>query len=77
MVSPGERRRRKAKRERDQAAYEAVMAPLRAAGACCGSCQHRGKYPMTDDPICELDSDFEGYCKVKLDHLCPQYAARV
>lgn len=72
MVSPGERRRRLAKRERNRAAYEADMAPLRAAGRSCSTCAHYGKCPLGRH--CELDSDFEGYVLVKPDYLCPRWA---
>lgn len=52
------------------------MAPLIASGASCASCKHRVKYGMTKDPICELDSDWEGYVTVKLTDLCPRWAQR-
>lgn len=76
-MSPGEKRRRKAKAVRKRAAYEAVLAPLKAAGATCATCKHYGPRPNgLNSRICELDSDYEGYVSVKPSHLCTRYAAK-
>lgn len=72
--SPGEKRRRKAKREREQAAYAAAVALLRTAGASCATCKHRGIGPTDIGLICEIDSDFHGYATVKMTDLCPSYS---
>lgn len=73
MTSPGDRRRRERKRERERTAYQAALAAL-PVGSCCGNCGHRGAMPLTREPICTLDSDFEGYVKVNLvEGLCPRW----
>jgi hypothetical protein len=78
-VSPGERRRRARKRERDRIAYEAEMNPLRDAGASCGSCASfkRGSNVTigADKHYCAAESDFEGYVIVRADGLCPKHRA--
>lgn len=76
-MSPGEKRRRKAKREREQAAYEAAMAPLRAAGRSCLGCAHRKKsFAAGNKHICTLTSDFHGYTIIKLTDLCADWKER-
>jgi hypothetical protein len=74
--SPGERKRRQAKRERDRSAYHSAMMALRAAGRSCGSCQHFGHARSLGKRCCELDSDFEGYVIRTADELCPRWAAQ-
>ena len=75
-MSPGEKRRRQAKRARDRSAYEALLAPLKAAGASCGSCDHYAKAPYDKTKhICEIDTDRDGYTVVKADGLCPHWTA--
>ena len=77
MVSPGDRRRRQAKRERDRAVYEALLAPLKAAGASCGTCRNYKVAPYDKTKrICEIDTDRDGYTVVKADGLCPHWATR-
>lgn len=75
MVSPGERLRRQRKRERDRLLYEARIAPLRAAGACCGNCvsYRRGEAINIgrDKHYCDADSDFHGYTVAMADGICP------
>ena len=74
-MSPGEKRRRQAKRERDRAAYDLLMAPLRASGSVCGTCAHFAKAPYDKTKhICEIDTDKDGYTVVKADGLCPHWA---
>lgn len=77
-MSPGEKRRRKAKRERERIAYEAAMASLQAKGANCEGCKHRMRTPpgCSGKWACEIDSDFEGYTIIKLDDLCPRWQQR-
>lgn len=75
MVSPGEQRRRQAKRERDRAAYSAALAAL-PVGARCETCAHCGKYPDGGSKrTCILDSDFDGYAIVQPTDVCPRWAA--
>lgn len=75
-MSPGEKRRRQAKRERERLAYEAALAAL-PSGATCGTCAHCGKYPDgRGERTCELDSDFSGHTIVQLDQVCPRWAQR-
>lgn len=73
--SPGEKRRRAAKRERERLAYEAAMKALREKGASCATCKHRGSRQFAE-AVCELTSDFYGYSKVKMTGLCPDYKQR-
>jgi hypothetical protein len=74
MVSPGERLRRQRKRERDRIAYEAAIAPLRAAGAACRNCvsfkQGTGMNVRRDQHYCAADSDYEGYVIAHADRIC-------
>lgn len=74
MVSPGERKRRQRKRERNRIAYNEAMKPLLASGASCSTCAHYGKSPLGRH--CELDSDFEGYVLTKPTDLCTRHKAR-
>lgn len=72
--SPGEKRRRRLKRERERAAYQAAMVPLRAAGCSCDACTHYGRCSLGWH--CEIESDFGGYALKKPTDLCPSWAAR-
>lgn len=72
--SPGEKRRRKAKREREQAAYAAACADLRLTGACCSTCAHYGNSECGRH--CELDSDFKGYILRDPQDVCPRHQPR-
>lgn len=72
--SPGEKRRRAAKRERERDAYQAAMAAL-PDGASCVTCKHYSYATMLPGYHCSLDSDWEGYVRVKPDYVCPRYAA--
>ena len=76
--SPGDRRRRLAKRERDRAKCEAQMSVLREAGACCGNCEHRDKAPfgMESKLVCGLESTGGWYTPTTHDRLCPRHTAR-
>ena len=74
MISPGDRRRRQAKRDRDRAAYDDAVALLRAHGASCSNCRNRIKSPV--GPACDLDSDYEGYVRVKPDDVCPRWGEK-
>ncbi len=72
-ISPGEKRRRKAKREREDAVLRVIMAGLRAAGASCGTCKHFSPYPgpgKDGQHICEMTSDYQGYTMATADGLC-------
>lgn len=64
----GSNRRRMIRR---QAENEVVLIGLRAVGAKCGTCDHRSK--RDGGLICDLDSDFYGYVRVKADHLCARF----
>ena len=76
-MSPGDKRRRQAKRERDRAAYDLLMEPLRASGAVCGTCQNYKVAPYDRAKhICEIDSDHDGYTVVKAGGLCPHWASK-
>jgi hypothetical protein len=76
-MNPGEKRRRQAKRARDATAYEAAMAPLRAAGASCATCRHNAPMPGPErGRHCAIDSDFHGYTVVKPDGLCALYSRK-
>jgi hypothetical protein len=72
-MSPGEKRRRKLKREREQAAYEAALRPHLIAGHQCATCEHWGRSEAGRH--CELESDFYGYVLKKPTDLCPSWAA--
>lgn len=73
--SPGEKRRRKAKRERERVAYQDAMAAL-PVEARCGNCKHRLNNPATLVGLyCDLDSDFQGYAKTATDAVCPRWNA--
>ena len=76
--SPGDKRRREAKRERERVAYEAAMALLRAAGRSCASCAHfeRVPTPFRNEWHCSIESDFHVYAVVKASHLCPKWKAK-
>lgn len=76
--SPGDIRRRAAKRNREFAVYQATMLELRVAGRSCATCVHRAKAPQTAKGkwCCELGSDNYSYQLVTMDHLCPQWAPK-
>lgn len=73
--SPGEKRRRAAKRERERIAHEAAMATL-PEGASCSKCQHYEYAAVLPGWHCALDSDWEGFVRVKPDHVCPRFVYR-
>ncbi|WP_309567022.1 hypothetical protein [Methylobacillus flagellatus] len=74
-MGPGEKARRKRKRERELAKHTALLAGLRTTGARCETCAHRGHHSQYG-VICELKSDWEGYVRVDLRQVCTSYAAR-
>ena len=75
-MSPGEKRRRKAKRERSQTAYKAAIAPLRAAGRSCASCHHYTRVPLSTKHHCAEESDHNGYAIVQPSYVCHLWQAR-
>ena len=72
-MSPGEKRRRAAKREREAAAYAAALAAL-PADATCSTCRHLDRVHVAPRLSCDLDSDFHGYAITRADHKCPRWA---
>lgn len=75
--SPGEKLRRQRKRERERAAYESAMAPLRAGGASCATCKHFARHPLDRDKRhCSEQSDRDGYTIVTATDLCPIFSSR-
>lgn len=75
MTSPGERRRRLAKRERERDAYNAAIAAL-PMGSHCSNCALRLKNPGSLLGLyCDLDSDFAGYAETSPDSVCPRWQA--
>lgn len=74
-MSPGERRRRARKNEEARAKWAAAVALLRANGSSCGNCRHADEV-QSIGLTCDLGSDFNGYQKVRLDHVCPQWASQ-
>ena len=73
-MSPGEKRRRAAKRQREHVSYAEAMIPLRAAGASCETCLHRNKIPPEyRRSYCDLESDHTGYMPVTPTYLCSRY----
>ena len=75
-MSPGDKRRRQAKRDRDRAAYAAALAAL-PANAMCGTCRHADRVHVAPKLSCDLDSDFNGYAIVAADHRCPSWAQKI
>ncbi len=73
--SPGEKRRRAAKRERERAAEDEAVRILRIQGASCSTCQNWIKSPV--GRACDLDSDFYGYVLAKPNGLCSRWAQRL
>jgi hypothetical protein len=73
QTSPGEKRRRKAQRERRRIAYANALAAIKATGATCSTCAHYGKVPLRKKHCCELDSDFGGYVIVEPGDVCPRH----
>lgn len=67
---PGKSKRRQQLRK--WAENQRDLEPLRAAGSCCGNCDH-WKPPSTatiEENHCEVHSDFYGYAITPKDHLC-------
>lgn len=71
-MSPGEKRRRKAKREREAAAYAAALAKL-PQHATCASCKHVDRVHHKPKLSCLLESDFYGDLLVTPEHRCPDW----
>lgn len=65
-------------RERKLAAYEAAMAPLRAAGASCSTCDNYEKAPASIgfSHHCAADEDHGAYVKAEANGLCPRWRER-
>lgn len=74
--SPGEKRRRKAKRERELAAYALALAAVKSTGATCSTCANYIRAGDLKEHACDLDSDFHGYAIVKPHYVCPRYQNR-
>lgn len=70
-MGPQQKARRREKRLKAAAEYQAACDAVRATGASCGSCAHmeRGNY-------CELDSDFYGKAVVEKTNVCPRWKPR-
>ncbi len=77
-MSPGEKRRRQAKRERERIAAAAAIAAL-PVGSSCGNCKHRLKKPAgLKNDACDLDSDWEGYAVIRnISEVCPRWKPAV
>lgn len=76
-TSPGERARRKRKRERMRVAHDAKLNDLRANAACCGTCRSFCKYPHERGKhYCSKDSDWRGYVIVTQTDLCVSHVRR-
>lgn len=74
---PGKRGQSRRRSLRRQAENEIVLRGLRADGASCLTCKHRGSYPLKPtQPTCDLESDFHGYALTRLDDLCVRFAAK-
>lgn len=71
-MSPGDKRRRLAKRARDRVAYEAAIAAL-PIQARCDTCEHVDRVHTAPRLNCDLDSDFSGYQIVLAQHRCPRW----
>lgn len=74
-MSPGEKRRRQLKRERDRAARDEKLSELRGRGASCATCAHF-EYVASIGMTCDLGSDFYGYQKARASGLCTQWSER-
>ncbi len=78
-MSPSKKQRRKAKREREQAAYAIALAAVKATGATCSTCVNyiRAHSISKTARACELDSDSDGYVIVRPDFVCTRHATKV
>jgi len=74
LRTPGKKGSNRRRMIRRQAENEVVLIGLRAIGAACGTCDHRGRHDGA--LICDRDSDFYGYVRVKPDNLCARYSAK-
>lgn len=72
-VSPGDKRRRAAKRVRDQMRYAAALAAL-PPHARCGTCEYVDRVHTAPRLNCEVDNDGNGYAIVTADNRCPHWA---
>ena len=63
------------RRLRKAAAAEVIMAPLREAGARCGTCHAFGTHGGIKN-ACSTHSDWDGYETRKPDDLCEYWRAR-
>lgn len=74
---PGEKRRRRQANLRRQAIYEQRLAPLRAAGKTCASCDNFRRRGMGGGHICLAESDFHGDMLTTPDNLCADWRGAV
>lgn len=73
-MSPGEKRRRQAKQDRERLAYASALAALPAT-ASCSTCRHVDTVHHKPRMSCLLESDFHGAMIVKPEHKCPLWRA--
>lgn len=76
MTGPGHKTAKTRRRLALQAMEQAALAPLRQAGHSCGDCANRTKVAAIGQ-TCDLDSDFHGYVRVQMGHLCSRWRQRV
>lgn len=74
-MSPGRKAAKLRRRLQIQEAERAVAAPLRKAGHSCADCSNRTKV-VGIGQTCDLDSDFHGYARVQMDHVCSRWRLR-
>lgn len=74
-MSPGRKAAKLRRRLQIQETERAVVASLRQKGHSCADCSNR---TMVDGigQTCDLDSDFYGYARVRMDHVCSRWCPR-
>lgn len=76
LIITGKRGNHRRAELRKRAIADAIMIPLRNAGASCSNCSSRLRNPgMMKGLFCDLDSDLHGYMETRPDALCSRWSA--
>lgn len=70
--SPARKARLQARHLATAAEERRLSKDLMAQGHSCSTCEHKG-WRGPAELICELDSDFYGYVRVKPGHVCSRF----
>ena len=76
--SPARKARLRARHQAEAAEERRLSDALRAEGKSCATCLNSDKpFSMIGKTVCQLDSDWEGYCTVKPEFVCSRFKPQI